>query len=1100
MMSNIPDLAVNTNGTFIQPLMITVDDGTTWIAPGVIEYGQGFDIGFALKNAGTANAENVPVRILVNGEIILDKTYNTIRAGGHYRLNYGTYYWEPGEYTIKYIIDPDNIIEESNESNNTFVCTLRVEDNDVFLPNLSPKNFIGYNYAVMLKPSGGDDWIAPENVEHGIGFKIGFGVQNTANVKAENIPVQIKINDVTVLDKVIAEIPRGGARRYNYGTFAFEPGDYTITLVVDPDNVIAETDETDNTFTYSFSVPGNQDWLLKTKWTSFETVLGTDILLNEYAPWDPETQDKCAAGCGNVARTQVLTYFVSQGHGFTLELTEDDAFSFDGRIAIDGSAENAALNKTISFAEVNELLKDFDITSAEDIAALCYASAAVIANCGGAVNFFKRIGFKSAQTARLNSSDLWTADGKLSDKAWEMLIRNIQAKQPVLVGVPNPHVVIIDGYDAETDQVHFNFGFGMGNGKAYSAKFESYRGSGWYSREECDALGITYFNYDIVPDTEVPVAGEVACRVNKTYAELTLDFTDDVGVWKKYYRTSGNFEWKEYTDTVKIESNTTVYFKACDKGKNYSDEVSYIVSGLIAPPTLEITGNPTGWTNENIVLTAVADKGRIEFFNGTKWLSGTTQTVSANGTYRFRATDEYGLVTEKSVTVNRIDKLAPGKPGIFTETVHGYSVKLDWTNANDNGNSGVKGYYVRYGTSETLRGQGRFITASEFDLSGLAVGTYYYQIKTEDRAGNVSEWSAMHSFEIIPGKIQGLRGNSHGLSWNAIPGVDDYIVEYSTDNFSNVISFETTGNKVDSIALPVDTYQWRVKALDGENFSNGENIISQQIAAEVQEFISNADGNTDLFFANANDSWESGYAAAHHGVINGWNGTNEQISLSGKNKLADIFEGSTDANILVLTDDANGDALFVDDIYTALPGTVDEQQARIAQIDEIRAGWGDDIIDMTSQRFVYVGDGVEIYGGLGNDTIWANNGNNTLFGDAGNDRIVGGSDDDVIIGGSGNDSMHGGGGKDIFCFGENWGKDTVEQLSGGKVTLWFENGSASNWNASMLTYTDGTNSVTVSGVANVTLKFGAVDTAVSGAFLDAASEKIFEDKNSGMLA
>ena len=73
-MSNIPDLAVNTNGTFIQPLMITVDGGTTWIAPGVIEYGQGFDIGFALKNAGTANAENVPVRILVNGEIILDKT------------------------------------------------------------------------------------------------------------------------------------------------------------------------------------------------------------------------------------------------------------------------------------------------------------------------------------------------------------------------------------------------------------------------------------------------------------------------------------------------------------------------------------------------------------------------------------------------------------------------------------------------------------------------------------------------------------------------------------------------------------------------------------------------------------------------------------------------------------------------------------------------------------------------------------------------------------------------------------------------------------------------------------------------------------------
>jgi uncharacterized membrane protein YqgA involved in biofilm formation len=75
-------------------------------------------------------------------------------------------------------------------------------------------------------------------------------------------------------------------------------------------------------------------------------------------------------------------------------------------------------------------------------------------------------------------------------------------------------------------------------------------------------------------------------------------------------------------------------------------------------------------------------------------------------------------------------------------------------------------------------------------------------------------------------------------------------------------------------------------------------------------------------------------------------------------------------------------------IYSALPGTVTEQQARIAQIDEIRAGVGNDIIDMTSQQFDYIGDGVKISGGLGDDTIWANNGSNTLFGDAGLTKFV----------------------------------------------------------------------------------------------------------------
>ena len=222
-------------------------------------------------------------------------------------------------------------------------------------------------------------------------------------------------------------------------------------------------------------------------------------------------------------------------------------------------------------------------------------------------------------------------------------------------------------------------------------------------------------------------------------------------------------------------------------------------------------------------------------------------------------------------------------------------------------------------------------------------------------------------------------------------------------------------------------------------------------------------------------------ALQHSGCLGGWEGSGERILLTGKNKLEDIFEGSTDSNILVLADYANGDALFVDDIYTAFG----KDAARLAQIDEIRAGAGNDIVDMTSQQFAYVGSGATIYGGSGDDTIWANVGNNTLFGDAGNDRIIGGANNDVIVGGSGNDSLHGGGGDDIFCFGGDWGNDTIEQLAGGSVTLWIEKGSESSWDADTLTYTDGANSVTVSGVTNITLRFGADTSLPAGCFADA---------------
>ncbi|MBO5762486.1 MAG: C10 family peptidase, partial [Lentisphaeria bacterium] len=737
-------------------------------------------------------------------------------------------------------------------------------------------------------------------------------------------PVQIRINDVIMVDKTIASIPRGGVRSYHFGTYGFDPGEYTISLVMDPYDEIAESDESNNVFSYTFTVPGNQDWLIKPKWTSFENLFGTDILLNEYSPIDPDTGEKCGAGCGNVARTQILAYFASLGNGFTVELTEEDAFLFDGKIAIDGTEENAKANGTISFAEVNRLLEDFDETSAEDVAALCYASAAIIGNGGSNARLFKRIGFKSTTTVYRGKSDLWSADGNLSDKAWEMLIRNVENGQPVITGVPDPHVIIIDGYDAATDMVHINFDFGIANGKRYVEKFGVMRGNGWYTRDELDALELQYFHYDITPDTEKPLAGQVACRISGTCAELSLDFTDDVGVWKKYYRLAGSDEWLEYTDKVTVQYNTTVYFKACDKGKNDSAVTTYTVTGLADPPPVTISGN------------------------------------------------------------------------------------------------------------------------------------------------------------------------SQGVSWTSATDAQKYTVEYSRDNFANIQRFEANTTAVDTYAMPAGTYRWRVKADDGD-FVSGSAFTAGKAAA-AQKYTSDADGDLDVFFGNADGVWGNGYAAEHQGILNGWKGTGEQIILDGKNRIADVFAGSTDANILVLTDDANGDALFVDDIFTTLG-----DQARLSQIDEIRAGFGDDIVDMTSQQFTYSGDGVIIYGGSGNDTIWANRGANTLFGDAGNDRIVGGSSDDYIIGGAGNDAMLGGGGNDIFCFGGDWGCDTIEQLANGKVTLWFDEGSASNWNASTLTYTDGTNTVTVSGVTNITLKFGG-EAPVNGAFSDAASEKIFEDKNKGMIA
>ena len=346
-------------------------------------------------------------------------------------------------------------------------------------------------------------------------------------------------------------------------------------------------------------------------------------------------------------------------------------------------------------------------------------------------------------------------------------------------------------------------------------------------------------------------------------------------------------------------------------------------------------------------------------------------------------------------------------------------------------------------------------------------------------------------------------------TWEKIGEAAQYVVEYSTDDFEHAIRLAVDSNSLDSYQLPEGSYQVRVRPANGGEWKETDPVVAGSEGDDSKLVRSNADGNTDAFYVNAAGVWSAGYEAQHVGSADdAWGGTRERVALAGRNRLTDIIEGSSDAGILLMTDDGNGDALFVDDIYSGSPGELGLSRSRIAWIDEIRAGAGDDIVDMTSQRFEYTGDGLTIRGGDGDDVIWANKGGNMLFGDAGNDRIVGASGNDVIAGGSGNDRMHGGGGSDIFTFCSGWGADTVEQLAGGSVTLWFLDGSPDNWNESTLTYTDGENSMKVSGVTadKVTLKFGDdgsdqyAGLLARSAFADHTSERIFEEATAGFLA
>ena len=472
------------------------------------------------------------------------------------------------------------------------------------------------------------------------------------------------------------------------------------------------------------------------------------------------------------------------------------------------------------------------------------------------------------------------------------------------------------------------------------------------------------------------------------------------------------------------------------------------------------------------------DSGKLYLYGGAI-LDG---VINVNGTMVLDdMTMNYG-------TVNlNLESASSASPMIENmKFLSGGNYTIDVDNA-DNGSYIIGSNAGEFNSSFTITSNGDEIGSISVGET-LNVGDCSYTIVKEDERIIVKSAVTLVP-EIVSFSVNGI----------VFASSNDYVVEYSANNFSNVLQLEFTGTQIDTYNMTGGDIGFRTRLAKRDILTEAQKIQAPANSASPQKIVSNANDALDVFFADSDGIWSGFYAAEHNGSIGEWEGTKEMVTLDGKNCITDIFEGSADANILVLTDSANGDALFIDDIYSASPDA--ERTARFAQINEIRAGAGDDIIDMTSQRFEYSGNEITIRGGSGNDVIWAAGSDNDLFGDAGNDRIVGSAGFDIIIGGAGDDSMHSGGGDDIFAFCENWGVDTVEITDNANITLWFAAGNKNNWDAESRIYRDGSNSVTVIGGANSTidLKFGDEGGQYSdmldiGAFEPSSGERIFEDK------
>ncbi len=176
-------------------------------------------------------------------------------------------------------------------------------------------------------------------------------------------------------------------------------------------------------------------------------------------------------------------------------------------------------------------------------------------------------------------------------------------------------------------------------------------------------------------------------------------------------------------------------------------------------------------------------------------------------------------------------------------------------------------------------------------------------------------------------------------------------------------------------------------------------------------------GNDTLVYS-IDGIWSGGYTLASMGSFVPYA---YLVELDGKNRSHDTFNGdaaddftapSIGSDTLVLT--SSDDALILSDMISPLSTII---SPRIAYIETIEAGAGNDVIDLSGGAYI----DVTINGEAGNDLLSSSNGNDTLNG---------GADDDILFGATGADTLNGGTGDDTYMFNVGDGNDTIVETAG----------------------------------------------------------------------
>ncbi|WP_250000866.1 CARDB domain-containing protein [Actinoplanes sp. M2I2] len=206
-----------------------------------------------VRNSGTVASAATTVDVRLNGNTVGSTNVGALAAGASSTVTVNAGRRAQGSYQVSAVVDPANTVAETDNSNNTYT---------------SPA-------ALVVGQAPGPDLqvlaVTPNPANPSAGAPVSFAVQvNNRGTSAAAASVTRVVAGSTTLNATTGAIAAGATVTVNAGPWTASSGGATVTATADATNVVAETNENNNSRTQSIVVGRGA----ATPYTSYEAEAG----------------------------------------------------------------------------------------------------------------------------------------------------------------------------------------------------------------------------------------------------------------------------------------------------------------------------------------------------------------------------------------------------------------------------------------------------------------------------------------------------------------------------------------------------------------------------------------------------------------------------------------------------------------------------------------------------------------------------------------------------------------------------------------------------------------------------------------------------------